>query len=307
MINTSYSLWSDIMSKSVTTTGSPCDSKRRRIDKSPPAVTVAADKPCLHTPVTCVPLVDCAVSFGQNAREGTSVIWSKCQKSVQPCGLYILRATHGTDVMNHNMQVYNALESDESEGKSWTGLKHDNLSLKAYTGTQAGLRMLNNRYRRVWGRSKDMALLTHCPSLINAREVVHIVLYHLYPFFMCYSPITEFPFILPSTLFLFLVPILVLTPIMLFRLISVPPQTMGAIVASLAPLDETISAKLCGHDNLQLLTEQLIKYHKSDCFFNLHWDIDTKDTAEPIPHNLTGSELGPGEVFARVGPDIIRP
>ena len=50
---------------------------------------------------------------------------------------------------------------------------------------------------------------------------------------------------------------------------------------------------------LVLLTEQLIRYGIGDLFFNLHWDIDSESTAEPLPSG-TGSELGPGAVIAAV-------
>ena len=50
---------------------------------------------------------------------------------------------------------------------------------------------------------------------------------------------------------------------------------------------------------LVLLTEQLIRYGIGDLFFNLHWDIDSESTAEPLPSG-SGSELGPGAVIAAV-------
>ena len=41
------------------------------------------------------------------------------------------------------------------------------------------------------------------------------------------------------------------------------------------------------------------RYGMADLFFNLHWDIDSESTAEPLPSG-TGSELGPGAVIAAV-------
>ena len=62
-----------------------------------------------------------------------------------PRGLFVMR---GFCDAAEAGSIYAALDGAEAGNKSWTGLKHDNISVKAYTGTRDGMSMLQSRYQR---------------------------------------------------------------------------------------------------------------------------------------------------------------
>lgn len=206
-------------------------------------------------------------------------------------GLHVLPGFLRRD---ESQEVYEALGGSDADRRSWTGLKHDGISQKCYTGLPKDMSMIKNKYRRVWGRSRMMALLDSSPSLVAARAMMVEAVAR------CYCRRSDAPSggtprlleLIPETFTDSSAFLIHCEPNAVTDVTTCPTRLMPVATAyGVIPPPATHTIPM------SLLTEQLIRYGTNDLFFNLHWDIDAKNPSEPLPHNVTGSELGPGDVI----------
>eukprot|EP00039_Didymoeca_costata_P002934 m.63940 g.63940 ORF g.63940 m.63940 type:complete len:267 (-) comp11614_c1_seq1:585-1385(-) len=71
--------------------------------------------------------------------------------------------------------IYKLFDTNEAVAKSWTGLKHGGDSVKCYTGTKDGLGMYNNKYRKVWGRARNMSMLNQEPLVTVRQKLINLI------------------------------------------------------------------------------------------------------------------------------------